>query len=49
MILRRDALRHSPTLWGMYAAAALSALGLVGVAAWNAYEYRTDIRRWVKL
>jgi hypothetical protein len=40
VITRREALRHSPTLWGMLTTGTAT---LLLVAGWNAWEYRHEL------
>jgi hypothetical protein len=38
--------RRSPALWGLLGACAGE---LLLIAAWNLYDRRADVRRWLKL
>jgi hypothetical protein len=42
------AMHHSPALWGLLGAGAAAGLVLVTTAAWNLYDHRADVRRWLK-
>jgi hypothetical protein len=44
-----DAIRHSPALWGLLAGVAAFGVLVVGTVAWNVYDHRADVRRWLRL
>lgn len=49
MTTRDEAMRHSPAVWCLIWTGVGAAVILVGTVAWNVYDRRADVRRWLKM